>query len=135
MKDAKEEDHDQIILPFGLAESCMLSDFGGRFARQEPVLIFQSKEYQIVGYKFRQKAWHHCFTVEGRKFRLDLVFNRNLVGLNMKDRMPTLLEIGGRNDSDIITEMEITKKGDMSLEACSMKTDYLLEYQKLSQKF
>ena len=84
------------------------------------MLIFQSKEHQLAGYRLGQGGvWTHCFSMEGRKFRLDFIQNRILVGLNVKTRIKTLLEIGGGNDAEIITEMEISAKKDLQVvEGC-----------------
>ena len=53
------------------------------------------------------KQWVQLFTIESRKYDLINCYGRILICSKVNDRKPYLLEIGGRNDDQIVTKMKI----------------------------
>ena len=57
-----------------------------------------------------------------------MVFGKFLIGKNCVDHKPLLLEIGGKDDSCVITEMNLSDKIDYHFETNGIKLDQLIAY-------
>ena len=75
------------------------------------MLIFQSKSYQTVGFVFEEGAWNRKFTIEEHKYKLKKAFGPFMVGTKIEDQTVKLLELGGKRDDTIVTEMSIGRPG------------------------
>ena len=61
-----------------------------------------------VGYKMAATGnWKKQFTIEKGQYRLRKAFGAILIGVSQKDHTLKMLELGGKNDNTIVTEMAI----------------------------
>ena len=78
--------------------------------------MFQNRDNSaIAAYKYneRRRAWRSLFTVHERNFSLVSSYGRILFGYNTKNMKPMFMEIGGKNDCEVITEVETFEKPDI----------------------
>lgn len=72
------------------------------------MLLFQDKHYQTAGFILEEEGtWAKKFTIESRKYKLINAFGPFLVGLSFGDMTIKLLELGGKRDNTIVTEMSL----------------------------
>ena len=73
-----------------------------------PLLIIQSEKLSSVGFKLTTNGqWKKIFTVDKGSYKLRKAFGHILIGVSCKDHTLKMLELGGKMDNVIVTEMAI----------------------------
>jgi len=58
-----------------------------------------------------------------------------LFGHNLKDRKACIIELGGKKNLEIVTDMTLYNKTDVQIESCHKHTTYLLSYRPNARSF
>ena len=101
------------------------------------MLIFQSKTCQTVGFVFEEGSWTRKFTIEGHKYKLKKAFGPFMVGTSFADQTVKLLELGGKHDNCIVTEMSLGSPGqtDLQIDAFIKKSNFAVTHANNSTEF
>ena len=71
-----------------------------------PMMIVQNRRYATSGFKYLNRKWVRKFTIEPRLYEIRNAFGPFFIAKSLKDRTIKLLELGGRLDTQIVTEMQ-----------------------------
>lgn len=66
---------------------------------------------EAIGFTYRRDQWVRQFTIPGMHFRLMDAFGQFLVGMALHDRTVKLLELGGKKDEELVSEMPLGQRG------------------------
>ena len=101
------------------------------------MLIFQSEKLSTVGFQFVAGTWRKQFTLERGSYRLRKAFGAILIGVSQKDHTLKLLELGGKMDNTIVTEMALglLNSPDFYLDAKQDNSNQILIYQREFRTF
>ena len=124
----------QLILPFKTATTCMMTEF----SEKARMLILQNKHLQAVGYTYKHGIWKRQFTLDGFQYELMQAYGSFLIGVNKyRDRTVKLLELGGKSDNTIVTEMPIGPIGqaDFQIDAFQKQSNFEVSFERGTNKF
>ena len=72
---------------------------------QHPFLIVQNRRYGAQGFKYLNRNWIRKLTIEPWLYEIRNAYGPFFIAKSLKDRTIKLLELGGRLDNQIVTEM------------------------------
>ena len=101
------------------------------------MLIFQSKICQTIGFVLNEGSWVRKFVIPEQRYKLTNAFGPFLVGTSFSDQTVKLLELGGKRDNNIVTEMSLGRSGqtDYCIDAYIKKSNFAVTYEKNVSKF
>ena len=89
-----------------------------------------------MGYAWTNGHWSRHFTLD-RQFDLKQVFSQFLIGVDKaNDRTMKVLELGGKSDTQIITEMALGPVGssDFNIDSFHKRPNFEVSYEKNSNR-
>lgn len=100
-------------------------------------MILQNERGKTISFVKKGKIFTKYFTFEQDKYHIQTAYGNFIVAKSIKDRNLKLLELGGPNDSQVVTEMRLNQDSQMNLQFDSWvkRPNFAILFEPESTKF